>query len=405
MNQALDDVRVLDLTRHLVGPFCTKLLADYGADVIKVEKPGDGDPARRMAPFYHDEPHPEKSALFHYLNTNKRSVTLNLKSRAGRKILEELVGSVDILVESFSPRVMPGLGLSFERLHKLNPGLVMTSISSFGRTGPYRDFSATDLVEYAMGGPMYVTGLPEREPLKIADGLVQLQAGVTAVGATLVALCGSELNGQGEHVDVSIMETQLGTIDRRTLTLLSYQYTGEVSRRLEVPEQWRMASGIRRCKDGYIDIFADGSAGFVRVAQMIGKPELVEDPRFATTEAQTELENIDAFDEHFTPWLMQHTKQEIFQACQELRIVAGPINTSEDLLDDPHLLLRGLWTEVDHPWTGSVKYPGRPFLLSESPWSIRRPAPTLGQHNWEVLCGDLGYCRRDLARLRKMEVI
>ena len=173
---ALHGVKVLDLTHHIAGPYCTKLLSDFGAQVIKIERRG-GDPAREMPPFYHDEKHPEKSLLFLYLNTAKRSVTLNLKSDRGIHILRELAKDADILVENFSPRVMPSLELDFPILQALNPALVMVSISNFGQTGPYRDYKATDMVEYALGGLMYIFGSYDREPLKHALHQAQFKAG------------------------------------------------------------------------------------------------------------------------------------------------------------------------------------------------------------------------------------
>ena len=205
--QALSDVKVLDLTWHIAGPYCTKLLADYGAEVIKVEKPEEGDPTRRMAPFFKDDPHPEKSGLFLHLNTNKKGITLDLKSATGKKIIKELVSKVDILVESFSPRVMPSLGLDYQTLEQINPKLVMVSISNFGQSGPYRDFKASEIVEYAMGGEMYSTGIADREPLKLGGNVTQYQAGTVAAVATVGALYAAEFQGTGQHVDVSIMET------------------------------------------------------------------------------------------------------------------------------------------------------------------------------------------------------
>ena len=162
MEQPLSDVRVLDLTWYITGPYCTKLLADYGADVIKVEPPGGGDPARRLGPFLNDDPHPEKSGLFLHLNTNKRGITLNIECETGKRIFKELVKKADILVESFPPRVMPSLGLGYETLEKINPMLVMTSITDFGQTGPYRDFKGSELIYQGLGGPMYTTGTPDR---------------------------------------------------------------------------------------------------------------------------------------------------------------------------------------------------------------------------------------------------
>src|SRR4030043_1673381 len=177
LEQALSGVKIIDLTWYISGPYCAKLLADYGAEVIKVEKAGEGDPARRMGPFFKDDPHPEKSGLFLHLNTNKQGITLNLKTATGKKILKELVKDADILVENFRPHVMPGLGLDYETLKKVNPRLVMVSISSFGQTGPYREFKAAEIVEYAMGGEMYSTGIAGREPLKLGGNVGRNQGG------------------------------------------------------------------------------------------------------------------------------------------------------------------------------------------------------------------------------------
>ncbi len=222
---ALEGVRVLDLTHHIAGPWCTKLLADYGADVIKIERPGSGDPTRSIGPFYHDDPHLEKSGLFLHLNTNKRSVTLDLKRPTGQDIARRLAQNVDIVVESFSPGVMADLGLDYPILEKLNPRVVVTSISNFGQTGPYRDLKASEIVSSAMGGPMNVTGHAEREPLKLGGSIVAYQAGSVAAYSTMVALYQAEEDdGEGQHVDVSIYETQAGTRDRRTTNLTGYAY-------------------------------------------------------------------------------------------------------------------------------------------------------------------------------------
>ncbi|MCL0053547.1 CoA transferase, partial [Dehalococcoidia bacterium] len=197
--RALEGVKVLDLTHHISGPYCTKLLADFGAEVLKIERPS-GDPARRMAPFLHDEADPEKSLVFAYLNTNKQSVTLNLKTDKGIQVLKSLVKKSDVLVENFSPRVMASLELDFESLQQINPGLVMTSISNFGQTGPYRDYKAADIVEYAMGGLMYISGAYDREPLKHAFNQAQFKAGTDAAAATLMATYHQRLTGEGQQV-------------------------------------------------------------------------------------------------------------------------------------------------------------------------------------------------------------
>src|SRR5579883_3454376 len=214
-SQPLEGVRVLDLTRHVAGPLCTKLLADYGADVIKIEQPRRGDPARWIAPFLRDIPHPERSGLFLHLNTNKRGLTLDLKSDTGRAIFFKLLPAADIVVENFSPRVMPSLGLDYAALSRIKPALVMTSISNFGQTGPYRDRKASDLILYAMGHEMWGTGQPDSEPAGMANKLSLHIAGLVSYMATLGAFYGAEFQGVGQHVDVSIMEVLASSIDRR----------------------------------------------------------------------------------------------------------------------------------------------------------------------------------------------
>ena len=404
MEQALSDVKVLDLTHHVAGPYCTKLLADNGADVIKVEKPGGGDPARAMAPFLGDDPHPEKSGLFLHLNTSKRGITLNLKTERGKMIVRELVAVVDILVESFSPRTMPSLGLAYEDLEKINPKLVMTSISNFGQTGPYRDFKASELILYGMGGAMNNTGIIERYPLKKAGNVIQYQAGTIAAAATMIALFPNRANGEGQHVDVPIFESQMGTIDRRMSQLLTYQYNNEISYRMS-PEEERVGfpTGIYPCLDGFFQI-AGGFIFWPRVCKMIDRPDLVGDPGFATPQGQREPESMDRFNAIWYPWIAERTKQEITEAGQAAGVLCGPISTTEDLVNDAHWQGRGFWEEIEHPVAGRLTYPGRPFNMTESPWKVSRPAPLLGQHNAEVY-GELGYSREDLVKLRESGVI
>ena len=206
MDAALEGVSVIDLTHCIAGPYCTKLLAGFGADVLKIEPP-EGERGRRMGPFYRDEPGPDSSLSFAYLNTGKRSATLNLKSVEGRDMLLSLLGDADVLVENFSPRVMPSLGLDYDTVREVAPHLVMVSISNFGQTGPYRDYRAADIVEYALGGLMYIFGAYDREPLKHAFNQAQFKAGTDAASATLMALyhqrmTGGRASGQGQHVDV-----------------------------------------------------------------------------------------------------------------------------------------------------------------------------------------------------------
>jgi len=404
MEQALADVKVLDITHHIAGPYCTKLLADYGADVIKVERPGVGDPARRMGPFLGDDPHPDKSGLFLHLNTSKRGVTLNLKSGSGQKLFRELLAGVDILMENFAPRVMPSLGLAYEELEKVNPKLVMTSISNFGQTGPYRDFKASELILYGMGGAMNETGTLDRYPLKKGGSAIQYQAGTIAAVATMLALFSSRLQGVGQHVDVPIFESQMGTIDRRMSHLLSYQYNGETSHRPDpLQEPAGFPVGVYACKDGFFQI-AGGFVFWSRICQMIDRPDLADDPGFNTPQGQRDPENLERFSIIWYPWIAEHTKLEIVTAGQAAGVLCGPISTSEDLMNEPHWKERGFWEEIEHPVAGKLTYPGAPFKMAETPWQASRPAPRLGEHNAEVF-GELEYSKEDLVRLRESGVI
>ncbi len=401
-DQALSNVKVVDLTHYIAGPACTKLLADYGADVIKIERPGIGDGARSMGPFYHDEPDPEKSGLFLYLNTNKRSVTLNLKSAQGREILLELVKRADIVVENFKPGVMERLGLSYEDLAKVNPKVVLTSISNFGQTGPYREYKLTELTAFGIGGPMYSSGLGEREPVKYGGTPSINNAGTVGAMAAMVAYYGASRHGTGEHVDISIMETQAGSIDRRLTSLIIYQYSGRITPR-GATVGGAMASGYFPCADGYV-MFSGGGGRLERVTEMLGNPPELMDPKFYTPHAQEDPELKDEYDAHFLAWCMEHTKLEIFQLGQKFKNICSPMYTIDEVFNDPQVKYREFMVEIAHPVTGKLTYPGRPFLMSETPWAIRRPAPMLGQHNVEVY-SELGYSKEDLVKLRETGVI
>ncbi|MEE8443691.1 MAG: CoA transferase [Dehalococcoidia bacterium] len=398
---ALEGVRVLDLTHHIAGPHCTKLLADYGADVIKIERPGTGDPARSMGPFFHDDPHPEKSALFLHLNTNKQSVTLNLKSSAGRQIARQLVEKADIVVENFAPGVMERFGLDYNQLRQWNPRVVVTSISNFGQSGPYRDLKSSEIVSLAMGGPMNNTGHPDREPLKLGGNVVAYHAGSVAAYATMLALYTAEDDGQGQHVDVSIYETQAGFRDRRVIYLTAYAYTGAVSQRTDPGV--RLGSGTKPCADGYVNIMG-GANRFPDICRMIGHPELADDPRFSNQMARIDPEAAEAFDQYYLPWLMEHTMRDAVATAQEHHLPSGAINTVEDLVQEPHYRGRGFWETIDHPYTGAVEYPGRPFIMSETPRPPASRAPLLSEHTADVLHRELGYSQEDLVLLRQQRV-
>ena len=394
---ALSGVMVLDLTHHIAGPYCTRLLAGMGADVVKVEKPGVGDVARGIGPFPNDEPHLERSGLFLYLNANKKSITLNLKTATGVKIFKELVKDADVIVENFEPRVMLDLGLDHEILSKINPRLVVTSISNFGQTGPYRDYKATEVVALAVSGLMYITGAFDREPLKYGLSQGQYIAGSVGASATLSALLAREEAEVGQHVDVSIMES---IMQGMMMHIAYYSHTGAVMRR--TPKVRAATDEIMATKDGYIAPIFHGFLDWGLMASFLQCPEL-DDPKFHSDAGRrifaSELNAI------LAPVIAQWGKHELFHAAQEWRLPFGVVQTPEDLVRCPQLKDRGYFVEMDHPVAGRLTYPGAPFKMSETPWQAERPAPLLGEHNEEIYCGRLGYSKQDLVILKERGII
>jgi crotonobetainyl-CoA:carnitine CoA-transferase CaiB-like acyl-CoA transferase len=401
---ALDDLLIVDLTHYIAGPYCTKLLADYGARVIKIERPGSGDPCRRLGPFPDAEPHPEKSGLFLHLNTNKESVTLNLKTLRGRQILFQLIARADIVVENFHPRVLPGLGLDYEQLRIANPDILMTSISNFGQSGPYRNWRAQNLTLYGMGGEMYSSGASGREPLRQADALTLYQGGSMAAAATMVGVFGVRRHRIGQHIDISLFETQAGSMDRRLTALVNYQYTGQNPPPEDNRQVGLLPSGVFRCQDGMVDIRCT-PRWWNRLVEMLDMPELHDDPRFNTESARLQAANEAPFRHIFTNWLQQHTRQEIMQRAQRARLPATAVNTPAQVLNDPHFIARNAFVAVEHPVAGTWQLPGAPFRPRRTPWQIRHPAPQLGQHTADVLGELLDFSRVTIDQLRQEQVI
>ena len=424
----LAGVKVVDLTHYISGPYCTKLLATLGAEVVKIERPGAGDPMRRVGPFA--EPLPtapatssaaqqsggeaairgETGAWFLYLNTSKKSLTLDLKSQPGREILLQLVQTADILVENFAHGVMDRLGLGYTQLHAVNPAMVMASISNYGQTGPYRDWKATELNLYAAGGLMNITGEPEREPLKEGAPLVQLGAGQNAFAATMSALIYAEDSGQGQHIDISIAEYATNILEN---ALMQYSYSGVEYSRVGNRGYGRAAWGIYPCQDGYVGIVAGPDQRWPQVAQIMEREELA-DPRFASRQGR--LIHADEVDALMLPWLLEHDKVDIFKAGQEEGLGFAFVATMQDILEMEQLQERDYFVPLDHPVAGTFKYPGPPISAHpldpsgskssggmNSAWVYRR-APLLGEHNGEVL-EELGYSQSDIDEIKAGPVL
>ncbi len=403
---ALEGLRILDLSQGVAGPYCTKLLSDYGADVLKIERPDGGDPARRAGPFPDDEPHPERSGLFLDLNTGKRSLTLNLKTESGQRILRRLAAWADAVVESFRPGTLARLGLSDEQLAEVNPAAALVSISNFGQHGPYRDFEADDMLLYAMGGALAVTAYPGREPNRPWLYAPLFLAGAMSASYSLGAITASVRLGAGERVDISIQDALACSLDRATQNVMAHSYGGE----LFVTEDCNLRAsafpngvygGQLPCKDGYVN-FLCYPYWWDRFCRMVGREDLIDDTSYSDNLLDPEFgPQIDAL---LYPWLLERTKIEVMDAAQEQGVPVAALNTTEDLFADRQLRARGYFVELDHPETGPREYPGAQFKMSETPASIRR-APLLGEHTMEVLTGLLDYTPEDVSILRQRDVV
>ncbi len=401
MNGLLEGVRALDLTHYFAGPYCTRLLAGLGADVVKVERPLSGDPLRRFGPFASrpgmaratDEAAPSEDGAWHlYLNAGKRSLALDLKTEGGRETLLRLAERADVLVENFAPGTLDKLGLRYEELRSANPALVVTSISNFGQTGPYRDWRAAEVNLYAMGGLMNITGEPDREPLKEGVPLAQLGAGQNAFVATIAALMYAEETGEGQHIDISIAEYATNILEN---ALMQYSYSGQEYTRVGNRGYGRAAWGIYPSRDGFVGIIAGPDHRWPEVARIMEREELA-DPRFASRRGRQD--NADEVDALMLPWLIDHDKVDIFKAGQDSGLGFSFVATMQDILEMEQLLARDYFVELDHPDAGTLRYPGAPIACETDSWVFNR-APFFGEHTANVLSDWLGYDETRLAKL------
>ncbi len=385
----LGPYRVLDLSDRR-GFLCGKILGDLGADVIKVEPPG-GEPSRNTGPYYQDDRDPEKSLYWYAFNTSKRGITLDLVSPQGRETLLRLVESANVVIESFAPGHMEGLGLEYSELRKTNPGIVMTSITPFGQTGPYRDLRTSDLVLMALGGLMYLGGEPDRPPVRITAPQAYLHGGAHGAVGTMIALRHSQSTGQGQHVDVSVHEA----IAR--LSGVVYPYWSYKHSVVHRTGSWIRRNGERirvvwPCRDGAV-IFRLLGGGLGRLAKSL--VEWMDEEGMAGNLMEVDWEALDLpsvgikemerWEELFGGFLLQHTKSELMEEALKRRLFIMPVQTPREVRVDRQLKARDFWVDVEHPELGrSLSYPGAPYKFQLAPWRISRRAPLIGEHNDEV---------------------
>jgi crotonobetainyl-CoA:carnitine CoA-transferase CaiB-like acyl-CoA transferase len=381
MAGALAHLRVLEVGDLVGAPYATKLLADLGADVVKIERPASGDRARRRGPFPGGVPHPEKSGLFLYLNANKRGITLDLTRPAGQEALTTLAARADLLVHNVHPTDAPAHGLVYERLAAANPGLVMAAVSPFGATGPHATFRGPDLVTWSAGGVATLNGDPARPdlpPLRVPGDQSGYQAALNAAIASLGALFARLSTGRGEFIDVSAQESVAAILE---LTFEYWPYTGLVASRLGAKPIQPLC--FMECRDGWIFVCAIEEHQWRQFVGIMGEPEWAQMELFENRIARGA--NFDALQAFLQEWCREQSVHELYEAAQRRRVPFAPVSTMGDLLDSPHLKARGFFVTLAHPVAGPVTMPGAPYTLTATPWALRRPAPTLGQHTAEVL--------------------
>ncbi len=372
----LEGVRVLEVGNFVSAPYCGRLFAGYGADVIKVEPP-DGDIARAHGPFKDAKPHPETSALFLYLNTSKRSVTLDLASAAGRDALLRLAAGADVLLENYRPGDARRLGLGYEALRAVNPQLVLVSITAYGQDGPYAEDRSNNLIAFAMGGQMFLTGTADRGPVKNGGYQADYQGGLNAFSAANLALLAAERDGEGEHVDISVQHC-MAPILEAGIPFYSYNGVWAGVRRGNLMSSFM---GVYPCLDGQVGVHVM-ARNWPPFAQATGHPEWLEDERFATAEARRAHD--DELMAEVIAWAASVRKKDAYASGGEHRAPVTFIHTMEDLLESPQLAARGFLRRIDHPVAGAASYPGPPWWMGPDAWRDG-PAPLLGEHTRTLL--------------------
>ncbi len=398
----LSELRVLELTHRPSGAFCAKLLADQGADTIKVEPPGWGDQARHEPPFIDDVPDPDGSTSYLAFNTNKRGVTLDVEQADGRELFVRLASSADIILESYPPGRLAELGLAYEQLSQSNPGLILVSITYFGQDGPYASYQGDDLVAQAMGGYLYaVTGSASRPPMGTALQQMEITAARNGAVAVMAALLRREQSGRGAHIDVSTMEAAVSTPSG---LIHPYTYTGRSPHR--GGSDGNVMDGMHLpTLDGEVTLTTAGTGGrpMEAWAEFLDEPGLL-DPRFASRSGR--MEHWEELHDLVAPKLALWNNLDLMRETMARGLVIGLVQTPQQVVESPHLEEREFFVEMGHDSAGPLKYPGSGFFIDgENAMASTRPAPSLGEHNVEILCGELGLTVRDLGLLRAARVI
>ncbi len=393
-NGPLSGIRVLDLSRALAGPFCTQMLGDMGAEIIKVERPDGGDETRRWGPFWNG-----LSCYFLSANRNKKSIALDLKSEAGRQIALALAEGSDVLMENFRPGTIDRLGLGYEHLSEVNPRLVYCSLSGFGQDGPRAQEPAYDLLMQGFAGLMSLTGYPEGPPVRAGLPVTDFCAGQYAAYAILVALLRREIDGTGQKVETSLLEGQLSWL---SYYMVGYFADGTVHRGMGSAHHSLTPYRAYKAKDDYFVLALGNDAQWGRLCKALGVPELAQDPRFVTNVER--LTNRDEQDAILAEIFSQFTAAEVTERIMEAGVPCSPINTVDRVVADRQVEHLGIINHVPHSLIPDLKLPGVPIQLSRTPGRIQSPPPLLGEHTDQILAG-MGYTEPQIAELRADGVV
>jgi crotonobetainyl-CoA:carnitine CoA-transferase CaiB-like acyl-CoA transferase len=394
----LKGIKIFDLTRVLAGPTCVQMLADLGADVIKIEKPGAGDDTRGFAPPL--MPGTRESAYFAGVNRNKRSVTLDIATPEGQEIAKKLIAQCDILVENFKVGALAKYGLGYDDLHPTHPGLVYCSITGFGQTGPYAPRPGYDGLIQAMGGIMSLTGAPDGEPQKVGVPVADLFAGLYGCIGVLAALRHKERTGEGQQVDIGMLDTHVAWLANQGMNYLA---TGQAPPRLGNQHPNIVPYQVFRSADGYLVLSIGNDPTFARFCKNFGCEALLEDPRFATNAAR--VQNRDFVTDTLAPTLQAQTTAWWIEKLEALRIGCGPINTLDQVFADPQVIARNDLIEMEHVSGAKMTLIANPVRLSETPADYRLAPPALGQHTDQVLQDWLGLGPDERSGLRGKNII
>lgn len=387
MKKALDGLRVLDLSRVLAGPYCTMILADLGAEVIKIEPPGEGDDSRAFAPFIGNE-----SAYFMSLNRGKKSIVLNLKNEKDKAAFLELVRIADVLVENYRPGTMEKLGLGYEALREINPRLVYAAISGFGHTGPYSQRPAYDMIVQAMGGIMSITGEPNRPPTRVGTSVGDITAALFGTIGIMTALTVRHASGKGQKVDVGMLDCQVAILEN---AIARYEVTGQAPKPMGSRHPSIAPFEAYPTKDYFVIIPAGNDALWGKLCNILGITQFIDDPRFKTN--RDRVANVDVLYDLLGEVTKTRTTAEWMEILETGGVPVGPINTIDKVVADPQVLAREMIVEINHPVAGPMKIAGNPIKLSDTPGKVSEPAPLLGQHTDWVLRDVLGWDDKRIA--------